>query len=244
MKAIIVEDELLSIDLLRSILLNYCPEVEVVGEASNYEDAVVLLQNTCCDIVFMDIQLHDQTSFEVISQLDYRNFSIIFTTAFHHYAIEAFKVEAIDYLLKPYTPKQVIVAVDKAKKKLESIPNSTLNALLNKMSRKDTNRIGLTTQDGILFVDKNEIIHCIADGSYCKVFLTCKEQILLSKSLGEIEQLLTSENFIRVHTSHLVNVEHIRQFLKEDGGELILTNGNHIPVSRRKKMDLLNLINI
>ena len=242
LKTIIIEDEILSSEYLHKIVEEYCPSLEVVGSASSIEDGLSVLQNTVCDIVFLDIELDGGNSFQILEQLKEPKFSIIFTTAYDHFAFKAFQVEAVDYLLKPYSPKDVIQAIEKVKRARSNQSWIEMQQVFIENKNPSTDRISLHTAEGVHIVDKNDIIHCEADGSYCLIHIQKEGSLLISRSLSHIESMLDGADFFRVHTGHLVNINHIKKYLKEDGGYILMDDGSKIPVSRRKKQEFLDLI--
>jgi two-component system, LytTR family, response regulator len=242
-RAIIIEDEDNSALLLRQLLEEYCPDVLLVGRAISIEDGVKLLLKTHCDLVFMDMQLEDGISFDILDQIGKKEFSIIVTTAHDHYAVSAFKHEAVDYLLKPFSPSDIVKAIEKVRKLKKDTSGKQLKDLLVEANLiKHQKKISLATEEGILLIDPSHIVHCKGEGAYSTIHLYDKSNIFVSKSLGEIEVQLNSENFIRVHTSHLVNLTHIYKFIKDDGGSIVMNDGSTLPVSRRNRQEFLEKI--
>jgi len=239
-KTLIIEDEIASQQLLSTIIREYCPSLQILDIISDVETSIQHLSTIHPDLIFMDIHLADKMAFDILDALDNNDFYLIFTTAHDEYALKAFGYEAVDYLLKPYSPKQVIKAVDKVNK-LHLLTKANKFIEDSKL-KAATKRIHLNTQEGIQIINVSEIISCEADGAYCKVHTTYGAKIFVSKPLIEIENHLTDDNFTRAHTSHLVNIDHIRKFLKEDGGLLVMSDGSKIPVSRRKKQEFLERI--
>lgn len=238
---VIVEDETKSYELLSSILKEYCPGLKQLGWGRNKEEATKVLSLPNVNIAFLDIKLKDCLSFDILNELHQRTYSIIFTTAYEEFAIKAFKVEAIDYLLKPYSPTDVINAVNKVKK-FQLTNQINLQVLLKDLQNKSDERISISTDEGISLILKKDIVHCEAEGAYSTIFLIDGSKIFVSKSLSELERELDSNKFIRVHSGHLVFLPHIKKYVKEDGGYLLMENGRKVPISRRKKQDVINLI--
>lgn len=238
LKTIIIEDEKSAQQLLRMILDEYCPKIKYQGHASTFSEAKDLIDKVNPDVIFLDIALEDCDAFDILDVIDYTQYKIIFTTAYEEHAHKAFRYEAIDYILKPYTSKDVIAALDRVqerdydKKLLERL--STVLPI-----KKQSNKIGITTSKGVVIINQDDIVHLEADGSYCKVYTSDDKPILSSKGLKEMESKLSPERFFRIHLSHLVNVEHIKNYIKEDGGTVLLSNNCTVPVSRRRKSDLL-----
>ncbi|MCB0647801.1 MAG: response regulator transcription factor [Saprospiraceae bacterium] len=241
---LLIEDEVHSQDLLSSIIHEYCPQIRLIGMADSVKSAYDFLQNNDVELIFLDIELEDGNAFELLNILPERNFYIVFTTAYDSYAMQAFKVEAVDYLLKPYSPKDVIQAVHKVMSRQEKLSVAALKKLL--LDKHDTggSRISLSTSEGISLVHPADIIYCTADGAYCTIFLKDQSYVMVSKTLGDIESMLDPEDFIRVHASHLVNINRVKKYLRDDGGVLLMENGKQIPISRRKKQEFLDRLKI
>ncbi|PJJ80247.1 LytR/AlgR family response regulator transcription factor [Mucilaginibacter auburnensis] len=235
MKALIIDDEVHNIDNLQILLSQYCPDVEIAGTATAIEKAVALVDACTPDIVFLDIQLGGSTGFDFLKLLPKKEFEVIFITAYDKYGLDAIKFAAIDYLLKPVAIADLIIAVNKAREKLKLKEKSKqLDFLLSHVrnSGQELPRIALPQLHEIRYVLVNEIVRCEADNSYTFFYLTNRERILVSRSIKEYTDLLRSSGFIRTHQSHLINSIHIKSWVKEDGGLLVLTNGDKIPVSK------------
>jgi two-component system LytT family response regulator len=238
----IIEDEPAAVQLLSSIINEYCDGVTIVDCASNVADGLVLLAKSDIDVVFVDIRLGSETIFELLAQIEYTRYKIVFTTAYSDHALDAFKYEAIDYILKPYSPKQIIKVIEKLKKSMPTFDQKDLGKLFDAMQQAKSSRISINTNEGISFIDTNDIIHCTADGAYCKIASRHDGKIFVSKTLGEIESQLNPAQFIRIHASHLINIDHIKKFLKDDGGFVLMSDGTLIPVSRRKKQEFMERV--
>lgn len=242
-KAIIIEDETAAQQLLSNILKDYCPSVKILGVANSLNTALSLITETKPDILFMDIELEDCTAFDVLKEIDHKEYKIIFTTAYDEYALKAFKFDAIDYLLKPYTPQEVIKALNKVEKR--ALDQDVLSRIVNSMIEKNDatkKKIALTNSDGIVMVDVDNIIRIEADRSYCYVYENGQKKMTISKPMIELEKLLQGHSFFRSHASHIININYLRRYSYEDGGMAILNDGTQVPVSRRKKQEFLDFI--
>ena len=238
---IIVEDEVNSYELLKKIIAEYCPSLQLIGHARGVEDAFKLLESQPCDILFLDIEIEGGKSFEVLNQLTNRDFSIIFTTAYDTYAIEAFKVDAVDYILKPYAPTDIIAAVQRViERKSSGAAFQHLHSLLN--NQNGHKKIALSTMEGVRFCSADEIIRLEAEGSYCTVYLEAGDRVVVSKTLLEVEKSLPKNQFFRAHAKHAINKDYVKQILHADGGHIEMTNGDAIPIARRRKKELLNFL--
>ncbi|WP_316788881.1 LytTR family DNA-binding domain-containing protein [Pedobacter frigoris] len=238
MKAILIDDEISNLENLRILLEKHCPQVTIVATAGTVNDAVDAIERYLPDLVFLDIQMGDETGFDVLRQLSTRNFEVIFVTAYDHYGIQAVKFAALDYLLKPIDIQELKEAVNKAEQKLATpIPTSQLDFLLQQLKKPETNgtKIALQMQSEIRYVTLSEIIRCEADNTYTRFYLSNDERILVSKSLKEYADLLTPNGFLRTHQTHLVNPKYVKSWLREDGGILLLMSGEKIPISKANK---------
>lgn len=238
MKAILIDDEISNLENLRTLLEKHCPQVIITATAQNVTDAVDALKKDNPDLVFLDIQMGKQTGFDVLELLPLRNFEVIFVTAYDQYGIKAVKFAALDYLLKPVDIDELVTAVNKAEQKLAAqSKTSQLDFLLQqlKMPEPSVSKIALPMQSEIRYVALSEIIRCEADNTYTFFILANEEKILVSKSLKEYADLLRPSGFLRTHQSHLVNPKYVKSWLKEDGGILLLTTREKIPVSKPNK---------
>ncbi len=240
MRAIIVDDEPANIENLQALLLKHCPQVSVIGSVGNNKDAAGLINLHQPDLVFLDIQLKDDSGFNLLKLLPEKSFEVIFVTAYDNYGIQAIKFAALDYLLKPVDIDELIAAVAKAETKKRDKHNMQLDFLLNhiKKDEKQPLKIALPQQKEIRYAALNDIIRCQADNTYTFFYLNNGDRILISKSLKEYAGLLEPNGFLRAHQSHLVNMNYVKSWLKEDGGMLLLNNGEKIPVSRPNREKL------
>jgi len=242
MRAIIVDDEPANIENLRALLQRYCPQVTIIGSATNNSDAAALINQHQPDLLFLDIQLKDDSGFNLLKLVPEKSFEVIFVTAFDNYGIQAIKFAALDYLLKPVDIDELTTAVKKAEKSRDKQHNRQLDILLSHVKNdKQPLKIALPQQKEIRYVALNDIIRCEADNTYTFFYLNNGDRILISRSIKEYTDLLEPNGFIRTHQSHLVNVTFIKSWLKEDGGMLLLNNGDKIPVSRPNR-DKLRLV--
>lgn len=241
-KVIIVEDEKPIVETIVEILQNNCVGVEILGTAQKITSAKELIQNSNPDIVLLDINLTDGTSFELLENLEKIDFKIIFITAFEEFAIKAIKLSAIDYLVKPLDPLELIKAIDKAKEiLLQSNSEIELKALLSNINNltNKAKKIVLKTAESIHLIDVIDIIRCESDGAYTNFYLNEGKKVMVSKVLKDYEEMLQDYGFMRVHKSHIINLNYIDRFEKADGGYLILKDKSSIPVSVRKKESLM-----
>lgn len=244
MKAVIIEDEDAARKSLKYLLKEYCPEVEVFGEADDVKTGVALLQKAKPDLAFMDIRLTSGTGFDILEELPELSCKIIFTTAYNEYAIKAFRYRAIDYLLKPLNPEELKEAVKKAS---QIIPDKSIGEKLEifmsaykpSFATASLRKIALPTLNGFQIEDINNILRIEADRNYCKVFLASGDELLICRTLKEMEELLQEKNFMRIHLSHLINLSYVKNYFRGRGGTVELSDGTKLEVSRNKKDELL-----
>jgi len=243
MTAIIVEDMPQAIQVLENDLATYCPEVQLIGTAQSIVGAAKLLQQVTPDVIFLDILLGDGTGFDLLEIFPGLNARIIFVTASDEFALRAFRYAAVDYLLKPVDPVQLKDAIQRAKTHPGGSRES-LHLLQETIARPDVlpSRISLHTAERIVVAEIEHIVRCEADGNNTRFFLASGERIFVTKTLKQFDQILERHHFVRVHQSHLVNVRYVREFLKKDGGYLLLKNNDQIPVSGRKKVEVLEIL--
>ncbi|AHF16253.1 LytR/AlgR family response regulator transcription factor [Niabella soli] len=237
MKAIIVDDEEHNIENLAVLLKRSGADIKVTGVADNIVFAEKLIRETAPDIVFLDIQMGKETGFDLLQTIYPRNFEVIFVTAYDKYGIQAVKYAALDYILKPVDSEELKLAIEKARQKLLLKQNQRQLDFLVEHIRQNNkpSKIALPQQNEIRYVAIKDIIRCEANNAYTYFFLVGDQKILTSKSLKEYEELLAEHQFIRTHQSHLVNPLYIKSLLKEDGGQLLLTNGAKVPISKARK---------
>jgi two-component system LytT family response regulator len=216
MRAILIDDEHSNLENLRTLLEKHCPQVTIMATAQNVNNAVAAIEKYSPQLVFLDIQMGEQTGFDVLNLLPVRNFEVIFVTAYDQYGIQAVKFAALDYLLKPIDIEELVHSVTKAEVKLRAqIQTSQLDFLLQQLKKPDANasKIALQMQTEIRYVTLSEIIRCEADNTYTHFFLSSNEKILVSKSLKEYADLLRPSGFLRTHQSHLVNPKYVKSWV-------------------------------
>ena len=246
MKAALIEDNPSVKRTLIQLIKDYCPEVSIIGEAGNVKEGIQLLSNLKTDIVFLDVEMPDGTGFDILKGLKDIDFQVIFTTSHEKYAIKAIKYSAIDFLLKPVDPEELIEAVNKAKENInQSFTTEKIANLLKAVDNKSEEPQSLILRDkyGIQSVDLDEIIYLESHGSYTKFYLTSGETLMISKGLKEYESLLPADHFFRCHQSYLINMNYLKRYDKRDGDYLILKDGSKVPLASRKKDILLQKFN-
>lgn len=240
LKAIIIDDEENGRISLRAKLETYCSGVEVVAEAGGAEQGIELIDQYIADIVFLDIEMPKLNGFDLLERVSPFSFHLIFTTAHEHYAIDAIRSNAFDYLLKPVDIEELKRAVARIARLKEKSSTEVVTAAQKTILRG--NRIIIPTMEGRLFLDTSAIMHIEAQNNYSIVYLRDQPKITVSKTLKEIEEILPADLFFRIHHSHIINLNFVRKYVKGNGGHIELQDGTLLDVSRRRKDDFLKII--
>lgn len=238
---VVIDDEPRGRETLINFIGKYCPQLELTGTAEDVASAQVLLENNAPQLVFLDIEMPDGTGFNLLEKLTNIRFKVIFVTAYQEYAIKAFDYSAIDYLLKPINPEQLVKAVDKAiqTNKLDDI-SEKLEVLLSNTNK--VTKIALPSSTGIRFANIKDIVRCESENNYTFVYLEDGSATLVTRTLKEYEEMLKEHGFYRVHKSHLVNLRKISNYIRGEGGQVVLDDGSEIEVARRRKDGLLEAL--
>lgn len=240
-RSIVIDDEQHCVRALLKDLQQHCPSIEVLDSCYSAKEGMMAIKKLNPDLVFLDVEMPWMNGFEMLEVLGDVNFSIIFTTAHDEFAAKAFRISAVDYLLKPIDASDLKSAVSKVERKMEegSSLNHITNLLRNIRQPSAEQKIALPQREGYEFIDVASIIYCEAEGAYTKVFIKDKRTMLISRTLGDVEELLPPEIFQRIHHSTLINVTYVSQFLRTDGGYVVLNNGEKLSVSKAKKEMLM-----
>jgi two-component system LytT family response regulator len=244
LKAILVDDELSSLQNLQLKIQEYCPSTKVVAQTQNPEEAIRLIHQYKPDVIFLDIEMPRMSGFKMLEQIPEIDFEVIFITAYNHYAINAIRISAFDYLVKP-------VAIEDLQQTVERLENFTIKKtreraeilkknLANPKSQED--HIAIPTNDGLEFIQIKQIIRIESSSNYSKLMLHNGQNLLVTRQLKDFEEILQDYRFYRIHHSHLVNLNFIAKYVRGDGGQITMRNGDIIDVSRRKKEVFLKLI--
>lgn len=242
-KTIIIDDEAHVRDTLRKMIKIFCPQIQIVGEAESVASGYLAIKDKSPDIVLLDIKMEDGTGFDLLNRLKNIDFRIIFITAYEEYALEAFNFSAVDYILKPVNPEKLADAVKRAEQMVLHTVNTQLEALRENLDpvNKKNRKLVLRTHDSIHLIKISDIIHCESDGCYTIFNIVSKDKIMVSRLLKEYDEMLSGHGFFRAHRSHLINLQHLKKFDKQEGGYVILTNDIRVPVSGRSKERLMQL---
>ena len=238
--AILVDDVPIALEMLENDIVNNHPKINIIGKAKSVVEAAKLLQKKQPDILFLDIMLGDGTGFDILEISPDLKSKIIFITASDAFAIKAFKFAAIDYILKPYSDEDLAFSIEKAQRQIQP-DKQQLNILQEAAAalNKTPSKISLHTSEKIIVVNIADIIRCKSDNNYTTFYFNDNSKILVSKTLKHYADMLKEVSFLRVHQTHLVNIKYIKEFIKSDGGYLILKDKSNIPVSVRKRNEVI-----
>jgi two-component system, LytTR family, response regulator len=241
-KAILIDDEIHCLDTLNILLTEYCPEVEIIDQCNSAKKGLLAIEKQKPDLIFLDIEMPVMNGFELLEQFKEINFSVIFTTSYDQYAIKAIRFSALDYLLKPIDPKELIVAVRKIAAQKNSPATEQFLMLIDQLKNKRSGflKIAVPTSQGFELLPVEQILRCEADDNYTHIHTKNKTRITACRTLKEIEEQLNDfDFFIRVHHSYIVNLNEINKYVKGEGGYLVMSDGNTVDVSRSRKEMLL-----
>jgi two-component system LytT family response regulator len=234
---VIVDDEADAVNFIRSIIGEYCPDLEIVGVANSAGEGVQMILKHHPDLVFLDVEMPHGSGFDLLARFPEKMFDVIFITAFNQYALRAIKFSAVDYILKPINISEFIEAVKKVtEKRLQGFSRNTgYHELLENLKSTLPTRLAIPVSDGLEYLNAREIIRIEADRSYSRFYLVNKKTYLVSKNLKEYQDLLTHGNFFRPHHSHLINLEYVKKYVRQEGGFIEMVDGAAVPLSRLKR---------
>ncbi len=237
LKTLIVDDEPDAVNFIASIISEYCPRLEVIATAFNAREAMEKILENTPDLVFLDVEMPHGNGFDLLHQFPDKSFDVIFITAFNHYAIRAIKFSAVDYILKPININEFIDAVEKVihKRTSPGQKSTGYSGLLENLKSALPSMLAIPTNEGMEYLRTREIIRIEADRSYSWFYLSDRRKILVSRNLKEYEELLSDQHFFRPHNSHLINLEYVKRYIRNEGGSIEMTDGSHIPLSRPRR---------
>src|SRR6185436_20089037 len=246
LRAILIDDEINSLQNLQNKLEKYCPSVKVLAAFEKPEEAILLVRHQKPDVLFLDIEMPRMNGFRLVQELGDFEGEIIFITAYSHFAIEAMRISAFDYLVKPVSIADLQNAVTRLQQQRSRHTKERLNVLKQSIeeNKSQDNKIAVPTNEGLEFIVIKTIVRIESSTNYSRLYLTNKHSILVTKLLKDFEELLTPYRFFRVHNSHLINLNYISKYIRGDGGQVVMENGDVVDVSRRKKDQFLGLLSL
>jgi two-component system, LytTR family, response regulator len=242
-RTVIIDDEPRNIKLIRAIVHEHCPQLHLVGSTDDISDALPLIRESKPELLLLDIEFPSGTIFPILEKLPAENFQIIFITAHNTYAAEAFRQNAVDYILKPITKDALIQAAKKVETRIHNSTTLDVSKLITvlRSGLSHSKKIPLPSSEGILFVNEEDIIRCEASGRYTIIYLKSNKKLTVTRTLKEIEALLSSQ-FFRVHNSHIINLEEIRQYHRSQRGMIELNDGSIVEISSSRKNELMEIL--
>jgi two-component system LytT family response regulator len=243
LRALVIDDEVNIRNMIIEIIKKYCNGTRVVGQAGSVQEGLSRIRDLNPDLVLLDIKMDDGTGFDLLEKLEKINFKVIFVTAYQEFALQAIKFSALDYILKPVDPEELISAIDAAGDLILEQQQIQIEHLTDsiKSNHQDSKKILLKTSENIHLVKFSDIIYFEADSGYTRFYLSDDRSIVVSKSLAEYEDFFKDFGFYRVHKSYIVNLQKILRFEKEDGGNLVMEEDHKVPVASRKKDQILQI---
>ena len=242
LSAVLIDDEASNSSSLQAKLNRYCPAVNVIAVCENADDGIRAIESLHPDIVFLDIEMPVKNGFVMLQQLTYKNFALIFVTAYDHYAIRAIRFSALDYLVKPVEIEELIAAVGRVPEKKTALHTSQqMEILLGHVATpgKEFSKLAVSSTEGIRFINTTDILYLKASINYTYIHLPGKHKLIMSRTLKDVEELLDPAIFLRIHNSFIINRNYINRYIRGDGGQVMMTDGTMLDVSKRKKAAFL-----
>ena len=243
-KSVLVDDEKNALEMMEWLLKTYCPQVEVAAMCTSAEEGLVAIKKHQPDVVFLDIEMPKMNGFDMLEQFEELFFDVVFCTAYDQFALKAFRYSALNYLLKPVDPDDLVATVHRIEKVKTTPTKEQFQLLLQNIQQplKSTpQRIALSHNDGLIFVPTADIIYCEAESNYTCIYLSDGKKIMVSKVLKDLDEALSGPDFYRVHSSFLINVNRIKKFVRGDGGYLVMDNDAPVSISRSRKQEFMEM---
>lgn len=246
-KATIIDDNPIDMLLLEKLISTYCINIEIIGQAQSIEEGILEIEKNRPDIVFLDVMFQDLIIFDFLDKFNLQGIQVIFVTSEKKYAVDSFKVEAVDFILKPLIVENVILAINKAIKKIKINGCCAINECPGKSfkdSNYESNYIAVSSLEKVDFLKMDDVMFCMSEGKYTTFFLFNGEKIVSSKNLGEYEKLLNRTYFYRIHHSYIINIRHLLSIIKKDGSYCELSNNISLPIAKRRQDDFNRFIKL
>ena len=245
-KVVLIDDEKNASEMLEWQLQTYCPQVEIAAICNTADKGIEAIRQHTPDIVFLDIEMPKKNGFEVLEAFKDPSFDVIFTTAYNQFAIKAFRFAALDYLLKPIDAEDLVNALKRYERKNKSSFKEQLNLFMQHYQKPDTlpEKISFSTQQAVHFVRPESILYCESDGNYTTLYFSDLPKLVVSKTLRELEEVLISYHFLRIHNSYVINLKQVSRYIKTDGGSIEMINGAQLPISRQRKDEVMQQLHL
>lgn len=243
LQSVLIDDDQSNLSSLREKLSRNCPQIEIVAMCESGHDGIRAIDTFQPDIVFLDIEMPIMNGFVMLQQLTFKNFELIFVTAYDHYAINAIRYSALDYLVKPVDIEELKSAVARAEaNRVNKSSKAQLELLIDHLNKKQPRRLALPTTEGLHFISIPDILYMEASNNYTNIYLCNGQKYLVSRTLKEYEDLVPADTFIRIHHSTIINKYFVEKYIRGEGGQVVMRNGNVLDVSKRKKAEFLQAI--
>jgi two-component system LytT family response regulator len=241
LKTVVIDDQEFCTEVIRDMLAENCPDVKIAAVCNSGKDGIKAIKKHNPDLVILDVEMPEMSGFDMLQKIKNPSFEVIFTTSFDKYSIQAIRFSALDYLLKPVAAHELVAAVDRIKQNQNKYFNKKSASLFQHLTetKKPLHQIALPSSDGLIFLVVADVVHCESDSNYTTLFLKSKEKIMITKTLKEVENLLDGSDFFRIHNSHLININHIKKYIRGNAGYVIMSDGSHLNIARNKKDDFL-----
>ena len=242
-KAVIIDDEQNCVEMLEWLLKTYCPMVQIVAMCNSGEQGIEAIMKHRPEVVFLDIEMPRMNGFDMLEKFEHLFFDVVFTTAYNKFAIKAFRYSALNYLLKPVDPDDLQKKIKKLEERRSAIEKDQLRMLLENIKNLNptTQRIALSTGDGLIFVNTADIMYCQAESNYTNVVMSNRNKVLVAKTLKDIDETLSGKDFFRIHNSFLINLNQIKKFVRGDGGYILMNDDTQITIARSKREEFFEM---
>ena len=245
-RAVLIDDEKNALEMLEWQLHTYCPQVQIVAICDSADKGIAAIHHHHPELLFLDIEMPKRNGFEVLQAFPSPSIETIFTTAYNQFAIKAFRFAALDYLLKPIDADDLVSSLKRYQHKSDNSFKQQLDMLMQHYSQPHVlpEKVSFATQQAVHFIRPETIMYCESDGNYTTLYFVNHTKLVVSKSLKEVEEVLTHYNFLRIHNSFIINLKHVSRYVKAEGGSIEMTNGSQLPVSRQRKDDVMKALNL
>lgn len=245
-KVVLIDDEKNALEMLEWQLHTYCPQVEIAAICNSADKGVEAIRQHTPHLIFLDIEMPKKNGFEVLQAFPNPSFDVIFTTAYNQFALKAFRFAALDYLMKPIDADDLMNALKRYEKKAQGNFKQQLDILLQQYQQPSAlpDKISFATQQAVHFIKPETILYCESDGNYTTLYFLDSTKLIVSKTLKEVEEVLVHYHFFRIHNSFAINLKQVSRYVKTDGGSIEMTNGTQLPISRQRKDEVMQVLNL
>jgi len=245
-KVVLIDDEKNALEMLEWQLHTYCPQVEIVAICNTADKGITAIHQQTPQLVFLDIEMPRKNGFEVLEAFNNPSFDVIFTTAYNQFALKAFRFAALDYLLKPIDADDLVTSLKRYEKKIQSNFKQQLEIMMQHYRQPNTlpEKISFATQQAVHFINPETILYCESDGNYTTLFFLDRTNLIVSKTLKEVEEVLQHYHFLRIHNSFIINLKQVSRYVKTEGGSIEMANGTKLPISRQRREEVMQVLSL